>query len=643
MRAQLTPEEIAALAEPAQSAWSFGISPDGKHLAFAAREQSQLCLYVVDLDRPAERRRLTVGWDLPPDEWSKPLPAKMFYVLWKDNRRILFRQKYDGFHAVDLDGKNQILLKQDIGAVRHKILEVASLLPHEPDSILGTADGEFFRVNVRTGKSMHLGYFGERVLVDQMGVLRGSCNVNREIGIEEYLVFKGLNGRDILLHELLGKELSAQYGWPRDLVNDVFRGARAYSFGFWKECLLFVSNQKRDTYALYMIDLSKKAVEGPLLANPKFDVNGSLIFVPQQRNLGGMRCEDVQERTTWFLPEFVAAQKALDALLPQRVNRICGWDDSLRRFAVFSYSDRDPGSIAFYDAQDGKVQRLGSIKPEISFQRTAPTLATWVKCKAGHEVLCYLTMPADYRKGERRPLVVLLHDGPWTRDTWGFDGEVQRLAAEGYLVLQVNFRGSAGFGYAHVSAARRRFGEAAEEDVAEAVDWAVQSGAADPRRIYAYGGGFGGYLAAYAAACRPDLWRGCISITGIMDLEDFVAGGNWNRRTMDSWMRYDIRRQLIGDPGKDKAALRGASPVHLAKKITAPVLLIHGEKDGDTRIDHHDRMRRKLEAAGRAPEFLEIKEAQIEKLTPAQQRQIWDAIVAFLRKHDSSAATTAAK
>ncbi|MBI5382065.1 MAG: S9 family peptidase [Opitutae bacterium] len=670
-RAQLTSDEIAALANPAQSANSFGISPDGKHLAFGAREKNELCLYVVDLDNPSDRRRIVVGTDLPannehPDKSVRP--AVMTFVDWKNDRRIIFQQRYGKLQAIDLDGKNRVELARfgqnldlgNLGRTECSITRnVVNMLPREPEFILvevaavevsygshgaGSANlHDYFRVDVATGKAMPMSH-GRTLLGspidDEMGNVRGYHKIDRMSDIGEYMIGEDKDTPEKPLSELLGVKLAETYGLKHHVVKDLFRAASVYGFGYWQNTLFFTSSKGRDTYALYVADLKNKKVEGPLWESDRVDLFGSLVFVPQLTKLGGMRFEDTRERTAWLLPEFEAIQKDLDTQLPQRVNRIAGWDDALKRFAVFSYSDRDPGSIAVYDAATKKVQRLGSIRPQIDYRHSAGMVAAWIKARAGHDVLCYITAPAVTSGRTPAPMVVLLHGGPWARDSWEFDTEVQFLAAQGYLVLQVNFRGSEGFGYAHLSAACRNFGNAALEDVEDAIDWVTNNGVADRRRIFAMGSSYGGYLALYAAAKRPDLFRGCIARAAVTDLVDLVAG--IDRSSISDWRQYEVRKQLVGDLRKDKELLRKTSPVNLAAQIAAPVLLIHGKDDGVVPIEHSERMRRKLESAKRSVEYIEIKDAMHGGWNPAQQRQIWDATAAFLRKHDSGAAAASA-
>ncbi|HMA47446.1 MAG TPA: alpha/beta fold hydrolase, partial [Frankiaceae bacterium] len=202
------------------------------------------------------------------------------------------------------------------------------------------------------------------------------------------------------------------------------------------------------------------------------------------------------------------------------------------------------------------------------------------------------------RRGTPPPLVALLHGGPHaTRDSWGFDPEVQLLASDGYAVLQVNFRGSGGYGQAYQEAGYRRWGDRVVEDVIDAVRRAVAMGQADPGRICVYGSSFGAYAALQATVVAPDLFRCAVGDAGVYDLSRVAS--------IENIAESALGRGFVGVAvGDDPAALKAASPARNADKIRARVLLIHGEEDRRAPIEQAERMRDALAARGRPAEWL---------------------------------------
>jgi acetyl esterase/lipase len=656
------PDDAMAILETVQPLASIGLSPDGRRLAFATRDGDRLILHVRDLDT-GDETSFEMGTDIPTgagNEDKTVRPAVMNYVEWATNDRVIALQRYGKLHAIDASGANKVeLLPFDSGMFREgggetvvAVRTVTNLLPGEPDTILvrGTfatfsssslaiAAGsviDYYRVNIHTGRAMPFsGSSGERVrtLIDQFGRIRGAYDIDRDDGRYEILVVdeSGKPKRPVSKH--IGKELAEQYGLRFEVEKDIFHEAQIFGFGYNPNILFFSANSGRDTYAFYALDIEGRRVAGPLAESERFDVPVSLVYVPQKFALGGITYQAEREQTVWLLPEFAAVQRAVDASLPGRINRIIDWDDTFNRFAIVSSSDRDPGTVYVLDRAAKTMRRQLARHPTLDPEHMAQTVPAWVKTRDGREVLCYLTIPPEAKPGGSNPMVVLLHGGPWARDYWGFDSEVQYLAAHGFLVLQVNFRGSEGFGFAHLSAAFGRFGDAALEDVEDAIDWAVTYGVADRSRIFTMGASYGGYLALYLAATHPEGFRGAVSIAGVTDLLSIIEGDSYYGSPSE-WVSYEVRKALIGDPRKQKALLKSTSPVNLAKKFAAPVLLIHGEDDSTVPIAHSKRLHGALKGAGKAVEFIPIKDAYHGGWNPKQERDLYESVIHFLRKND---------
>ncbi len=283
---------------------------------------------------------------------------------------------------------------------------------------------------------------------------------------------------------------------------------------------------------------------------------------------------------------------------PEDHVRIVARSDDDAKAVVLSYSDRDPGQYFVVDVASMKVEPVAQVRPWIRPEEMSRTAPFHMAASDGFQIHGYLTSPRTARRGTPPPLVALLHGGPHAaRDSWGFDPEVQLLASDGYAVLQVNFRGSGGYGQAYQEAGYRRWGDRVVEDVVDAVRRAVAMGQADPGRICVYGSSFGAYAALQATVVASDLFRCAVGDAGVYDLSRVASIEN----IAESALGRGFVSVAVGD---DAAALEAASPARNADKIRARVLLIHGEEDRRAPIEQAERMRDALAARGRPAEWL---------------------------------------
>ncbi len=193
----------------------------------------------------------------------------------------------------------------------------------------------------------------------------------------------------------------------------------------------------------------------------------------------------------------------------------------------------------------------------------------------GLKIHGYLTLPLDKNDGPL-PMIVMPHGGPFARYEWGFNAEVQFLASRGYAVLQINYRGSTGYGRYYRETARGQFGKKVQDDITDGVYWAINEKIADPERIAIFGGSFGGYMALCGLTFTPDLYKCAISFAGVYD---WVAMFDQLKRKKYRNYSYDLLKPWFGDPQKDKDIIRGISPINYVDQIKVPVLIVHGRSD----------------------------------------------------------------
>ncbi len=267
---------------------------------------------------------------------------------------------------------------------------------------------------------------------------------------------------------------------------------------------------------------------------------------------------------------------------------------------LYAYSDRDPGAWYLYDRAKKTISLLMAARSRIDPAQMGERRYIRFKASDGLELDGYLTLPAGVQAPRHLPMVLLPHGGPhMPGDGWAFDNDAQFLASRGYLVLQVNFRGGEGRGFNFEQAGFRQWGTRVQDDLIDGVRWAVEQGYADPGRICSFGTSFGAYSALMVAARAPGLFRCAAGQAGLYDLEAFAEDSD---AAGSRFGRSYITRVL----GGDKAEWRANSPVALADRIKVPVFLAHGEIDKRTPYAQAVAMKKALERAGNAPEWMSV-------------------------------------
>ncbi len=276
-------------------------------------------------------------------------------------------------------------------------------------------------------------------------------------------------------------------------------------------------------------------------------------------------------------------------------------DVSGRRWIVTFTHDREPGVCWFYNHATGEKRRLFQPFPDLDPADLAPMVPVRFPARDGLELPGYLTLPVGVAP-RNLPMVLLVHGGPWSQDFWGYNPEVQLLANRGYAVLQVNYRGSVGYGRRHLTAAVGEYGRAMQDDLVDAVAWAVAEGYSDPARVGIFGVSYGGYAVLRAITVTPDLFAAAVDYVGVSDLVAALrALPPFTRRyNANSWYRY------LGDPDvpEQAAELRARSPITMVDRIRTPLLVAQGANDVRVPQAQSDRIVASLRERGVPVEYL---------------------------------------
>lgn len=355
--------------------------------------------------------------------------------------------------------------------------------------------------------------------------------------------------------------------------------------------------------ALYSFDLQTRQFSEPLFQHEKYDVT-TAVFSPKYRHLLGVHYETDGPRQYWFQPELAKLQKELNAASPGLVNEFVSMDREMQRILVLTHSARQPGYYTLFNFDTGKPQPLAQSRPWINAADMAEMYP--VKCPArdGLELNGYLTLPPG-RGQKNLPMVTFVHGGPYgIRDGWGFDPLVQFLANRGYAVLQVNYRGSGGYGVEFFDKGRHEVGRGIQDDIEDMTRWAVTQGMADPHRLAIMGASYGGYSTLIALAQTPDLFRCGIACAAVSDWNELFKYLKDEHQYSRNALRY--WQAMLGDlrEPREREKLAAVSPVNLAAQIKAPLFIMHGEEDTTVPIEQAHAMVSALKKAGHPPETL---------------------------------------
>ena len=288
-------------------------------------------------------------------------------------------------------------------------------------------------------------------------------------------------------------------------------------------------------------------------------------------------------------------------------------------------SDIDPGSFYRFDADTKNADLILVRKQAIDPERMARLAPVSLRARDGLQLRGWLAKPQAAGSAPL-PMVVLPHGGPYGEfDTWAYDDDTQLLAEAGYAVLRINFRGSGNYGRAFRVAGAREWGGRMQEDLTDATRWAIEQGIADPSRICIYGASYGGYASLMGVAREPALYRCAVGYVGVYDLPRMQAEDSRGLRALRSWSR-----DWVGD---DRALLARASPVNLADRITAPVLLVAGGEDPVAPIAHTEAMEAALRKAGKPVETYYVRSEGHGFHVPAHRREFYERLLDFLDRN----------
>jgi len=520
--------------------------------------------------------------------------------LWANNERILFYMDKDGneslgLFAVNADGSKPKVLQEPadeqqrggIGATIRYTQVIDRLLNNDERVLVINNDRraaypDVYEMDVYTGRKFEVlknpgnvsGWFTDydgNVIgaVFQDGVESGFLLVNEETGeLEEYTRFR----------------YDEHYFQPAALKGDRWHG--------YVSSYLTPDGQPRDKAGLYEYNFRTREFGDLVFENEQVDVAG-VATSEVTRDIIGVAYMYGKPEIEYVDPRWKAVMAGINQALPDTYNVISSVDDAETIGVVTSYSSTQPAVYYLYDFDERTLKFLAENRPWVKPDEMAEMQVVTYTARDGMSMQGYLTVPKG-SDGKNLPTIVHPHGGPWARDGWGYNPEVQFLASRGYAVLQPNFRGSTGFGFQHQLSSRKQWGQKMQDDVSDMLAWAVQQGISNPDKVCIYGGSYGGYATMAGLTFSPELYQCGINYVGVTDLVLF-------QKTMpDAWEgEVDFMAEMVGDIKEEREFLEQWSPSEHADKIQAPVFMAYGKRDPRVHIDNLKVMEKALKRAGK--------------------------------------------
>ncbi len=445
-------------------------------------------------------------------------------------------------------------------------------------------------------------------LIDEKGNIAARVDINDRRDRWRLHVYE--DGKDRLLLEDV-----SEMGMPLDLYPPLadgrLVGVDPHENGA-RDTVLAIDRRSGEKTSLYKTDGSDVA-----------PIRDAWMF----RTVGVRWVEDLPKQF-FFDAQLQEIYTAVQPLFESGYVLLTSWSRDRRRVVVFGERAGDAGAYYVYETATGKMRSIGQQYPTLS---TAESLgdrrAIRYSARDGTPVPAYLTLPAGVA-AKKLPLVLLVHGGPHSRDIFTFDWWASFLASRGYAVLQPNFRGSTGYGYAWFDAGRGGWGTGVmQTDVEDGVAAMIKSGMADPSRVCIMGGSYGGYSALAGVVLTPDRYTCAVSVNGLSDPERLFSeahrGGK--HQMIAEWWRRSM--------GDDKDHLRNVSPMRHAEAVKAPVLILHGENDTVVEVEQSRSMADKLKRAGKQVRYVEMKGDDHWLSTGPTRTQMLKEIEAFLAEN----------
>ncbi len=555
---------------------SVNISPNGEYLAWMEPYERRLNVFVKNI-KTGEIKRITGATE-----------RDIAGYVWASDDRIIYVMDQGGdentrLYGVNYDGSNPI----EFTPFEKVKCDIVDKLEDDPEHILfqmNKRDPEIFdiyRLNIDTGAMTPIAENPGDVrawITDQDGKLRLAFTTDGvNVGLK-YRETEDSEWREI-----------ASYNFKENVIP--------LFFTLDNKAIYAASNVGRDKYGIFEYNLNT-GKEGKLIfEHPEVDVY-DLIYSKKRKVLTGVIYNTEKEHPHFFDETRKQIQDFVDQKLPKYENSVTCFDKDESKCIVYSGLDRTFGSYYYLNLITWELTKLFDLAPWLKEDELAEMKPIQYVSRDGLTIHGYLTLPLGIEP-KNLPVVINPHGGPWYRDSWGFNPEVQFLANRGYAVLQMNFRGSTGYGRKFQEASYKQWGLTMQDDVTDAVQWIIKEGIANPKKIAIYGASYGGYATLMGIIKTPELFVAAVDYVGVSNLF------TWLEAFPPYWepMR-EMMYEMLGHPEKEAEQFKATSPALNADKIITPLFIAQGANDPRVPIHESDQMVAALKTRGVEVEYM---------------------------------------
>lgn len=544
----------------------FKISPDGKYLSYLKTNKGKLNIFVEEI-KSEKTSQVTACEDYGIKYYQWVGNKELFYVKEKDNDG-----NYQAF-TVSKDGK----INRQIKTLPKTRIEVIDGLRDDRSSLLialNERNPEYFdvyKLNIKTGeKTMVIKNPGNIVewISDDSGSVRLAVGSD---GVNETLYFRATEKDEF-----------------KPVISNNFKNTlQPLCFTSSANHIYALSNLNRDKLALVDFDCETGKETKVIYQNPEADIL-DVVCSKLNKKLVYLTYEVSKREILFFDDKAKQMYAQIKSKWPQQEIRIIDKDQKEDNFLLRTFTDRDPGAFYLYHVKDGQLTKLSDINEKINPSEMCPMQAVSYKSRDGLTIHAYLTLPL-HKSGKNLPCVILPHSGPFNRNVWGYNAEIQFLANQGYAVFQMNFRGSSGYGKAFQTAGYKQWATKVQDDITDGVEWLIHEKVADPKRIGVYGFSFGGYSALNQAIYHPKLYQCAASYSGFINLFTYLKGFPAYYKPYQQMLN-----EIIGNPESDVEELKYASPIFQIDKIKTPILIAQGAKDPRVNVNETNQFVKEL-------------------------------------------------
>ena len=588
----------------------YQISPNGAYFSFLAPYEDRMNIYVQKIGEK-ETLRLT-------SETARSVAGYM----WATNERILFMKDTAGdenyqLYGVNLDGSD-LRAYTAFPGVRTTLIDDLEDIPNEVIIGMNKRQPEIFdpyRLNLETGELTQLAENPgnwQSYMTDHAGKLRAVT-----------AIVDGVNTQ-ILYREHEAEEfrpvLTTNFKESVDFMEFTPDNRNVYA----------ATNLGRDKVALVLMNPATCEELEQLYAHEVYDVS-SISYSRKRKKLLAVYCQGHKDPIRhYFDDEEAAFREHLRSFFAGRRFGITATDKEEQKYLIYVGSDRTRGHYYFYDRAVGTPVLLTELAPWIKEEDMVAMSPVTYTSRDGLTIEAYLSLPHPYtpETAKALPVVVHPHGGPWARDSWGYSAEVQFLCNRGYAVFQMNFRGSTGYGRKFLEASYKQWGQAMQNDITDGVNWLIEQGIADAKRVAIYGGSYGGYATLAGLCFTPDLYACGIDYVGVSNLLTFM-------QTIPPYWRplLEMMYEQVGDPEKDLDMLTAYSPALQAHLIKAPLFVAQGANDPRVNKAESDQMVAALRERGVEVEYM-VKDDEGHGFHNQENRfDFYRAMERFLKEH----------